>query len=57
MAKADIEVVVVDYDCPDGAGDWVQSAWPAANLVSVSDRPWYNQSEARNHGAAAASGD
>jgi len=57
MAAADIDVVVVDYDCPDRAGDWVRSTWPAAKVVSVSDRPLYNQSEAKNLGAAAARGD
>jgi hypothetical protein len=57
MASPGLEVVVVDYDCPDGAGDWVRATWPAAKVVSVSDRPWYNRSEAKNLGAAAASGD
>jgi glycosyltransferase involved in cell wall biosynthesis len=57
MAAPGLEVVVVDYDCPDHAGDWVRGAWPQAKVVSVSDRPWYNRSDANNRGAAAASGD
>lgn len=57
MAAPGIEVVVVDYDCPDGAGDWVRGGYPLAKVVSVTARPWFNPSEARNLGAAAASGD
>jgi len=49
------EVVVVDYDCPEGAGAWVAEAFPQAKLVSVTDRPHFNVSAARNLGAAAAS--
>jgi glycosyltransferase involved in cell wall biosynthesis len=57
MAIPDLEVVVVDYDCPDGAGDWVEASWPRAKLVSVTDRPNFNRSEAKNLGAAVASGE
>jgi glycosyltransferase involved in cell wall biosynthesis len=57
MASPDLEVVVVDYDCPDGAGDWVRATWPIAKVVAVADRPTFNRSEAKNLGAAAASGD
>jgi len=57
MASPGLEVVVVDYDCPDGAGDWARATWPAAKVVSVSDRPWYNRSDANNLGAAVATGD
>ena len=49
------EVVVVDYDCPDGAAAWVRSALPAAVVVEVKDRPRFNAAQARNLGAAAAS--
>ena len=48
------EVVVVDYDCPDGAGAWVSKSFPRATLVKVTERPQFNASEARNLGAAAA---
>ncbi len=57
MASPDLEVVVVDYDCPDGAGDWVRATWPDAKVVAVSERPQFNRSDAKNLGAAAASGD
>jgi hypothetical protein len=57
MAVPDLEVVVVDYDCPDRAGDWVRATWPQARVVAVAERPWFNRSEAKNLGAAAAGGD
>jgi glycosyltransferase involved in cell wall biosynthesis len=54
MALPDCEVVVVDYDCPQGAGAWVQSAFPAAKVVRVRDRPHFKVAEARNRGVAEA---
>ncbi len=54
MALSDCEVVVVDYDCPQGAGDWVQSTFPQATVVRVPDRPHFKAAEARNRGLAAA---
>jgi hypothetical protein len=49
-----MEVVVVDYDCPDRAGAWVRDNCPQARVVEVSDRPYFSPSTARNRGAAAA---
>lgn len=49
----DSEVVVVDYDCPEGVGGWVRSAHPGVKVVHVADRPLFNLSEARNLGVAA----
>lgn len=54
MALADAEVVVVDYDCPQGTADWVAGAWPAARVVRAYDRPHFNLSKARNLGAQVA---
>jgi glycosyltransferase involved in cell wall biosynthesis len=48
------QIVVVDYDCPDGSGPWVAEAFPQATLVRATDRPHFNASAARNLGAAAA---
>lgn len=53
MALPDCEVVVVDYDCPQGAGDWVRSTFPAAKVVRVAGRPHFKAAEARNRGVAA----
>jgi len=51
------EVVVVDYDCPDGAAAWVRANHPEARVVDVCERPLFNAAEARNLGAAAATGE
>jgi hypothetical protein len=54
MALADCEVIVVDYDCPDHAADWVRATYPEVRIVQVGDRPIFNVSRARNLGVAAA---
>ncbi len=43
--------VVVDYSCPDGAGDWVEANHPLARVVRVPGRSRFNASAARNAGA------
>jgi len=55
MSFADSEVVVVDYDCPQGTSDWVRGAFPAAKVVVVRGEPGFNAARARNLGASAAS--
>ncbi len=58
VAQGDgLEIVVVDYDCPDGTADWVRASHPAVRVVQVADRPLFNVSAARNLGAADASGE
>jgi glycosyltransferase involved in cell wall biosynthesis len=57
VQQRDTEVVVVDYDCPDGTRDYVGRAFPAAKVVAVNDAPVFNISHARNLGAAEATGD
>lgn len=49
------ELIVVDYSCPDGAGDWVEAEFPQARVVRVPGQDGFNASAARNAGAAAAS--
>lgn len=51
-----VEVVVVDYDCPEGTADWVKRYYPTVNTIKVENRPTFNASEGRNLGAAAANG-
>jgi len=51
------EVIVVDYGCPQGTGDWVKANYPEVKVVNVCDDPGFNVSRARNLGAAQASGD
>ena len=47
------EVVVVDYGCPDGAGDWVEREFPAVRVVRLTDDPGFCLPRARNAGARA----
>ena len=65
LRHSDFEIVVVDYDCPDGTADWVRRHRPqllkrsgadAIQVVKVPDRPRFNLNDARNHGIAAARG-
>jgi glycosyltransferase involved in cell wall biosynthesis len=57
LALPDVEVVVVDYGCPQGAADWVSREHPQARVVRVDDDPGFRIARARNLGAAAARGD
>lgn len=50
-------VVVVDYDCPDGAGRWVRGTYPSIRVVDGPTGAEFNRSHARNLGAAAATTD
>jgi hypothetical protein len=43
--------VVVDYSCPERAGDWVLAFHPSARLVRVPGQTRFNASRARNIGA------
>ena len=49
------EIVVVDYGCPDGAGDWVEREFPGVRVVRVDDDPGFCLPRARNAGARASS--
>jgi len=54
--QAGAEVIVVDYDCPDGTGDWVAENFPAVRVVRVQNAPIFRIAHARNLGAAEARG-
>jgi hypothetical protein len=54
LAEPFAEVVVVDYDCPNRTGDWVQANYPSVKVVRVADKPRFHASGARNRGAEAA---
>ncbi len=51
MSQPAAEVVVVDYDCPDGTSAWVAANHPAAKLVHVLDPLGFSASRAKNCGA------
>jgi glycosyltransferase involved in cell wall biosynthesis len=48
------QIVVVDFDCPDGAAAWVRDALPSVVVVQARDQPLFSAAAARNLGAAAA---
>jgi hypothetical protein len=49
--------VLVDYSCPQGAGDWVRARHPLARVVTVAGQARFHGAHARNQGAAAADED
>jgi len=52
--QQNLRVIVVDYDCPDGTGEWVKANFPSVEVVKVANAPFFQLSHARNVGAAAA---
>jgi len=52
VALAPARVIVVDWNCPDGAGDWVEAEHPCCTVVRVRDVAHFNLAAARNAGAA-----
>lgn len=55
--QSEAEVVVVDYDCPEGTQAFVEANHPSVLVEKVTGRPKFNLPEARNIGANRASGD
>jgi glycosyltransferase involved in cell wall biosynthesis len=51
MVAQGAPVTVVDYDCPEGSGAWVQSAFPDVTVVQVKDDSGFSVARARNIGA------
>lgn len=52
MLEQGCRVIVVDYSCPQGTGDWVEGHFAAANVVRVPTQSTFRPSHARNTGAA-----
>lgn len=57
LAQEGAEVIVVDYSCPDGTADFVAGTYPEAKLVRVEGQNGFSNWNARNRGAAVATGD
>ncbi len=57
LKQRDSEVIVVDYDCPEGTSSYVAAAHPQARLVTVKNKPKFNLPHARNLGVAEAHGE
>lgn len=51
LAEPNVQVTVVDYDCPDRTAAWVRDNFPEVEIVHVKNRPTFNLSGARNIGA------
>jgi glycosyltransferase involved in cell wall biosynthesis len=51
------QVIVVDYDCPQGTAAWIQANQPHVTAIKISDQPLFNVSKARNIGAEHSCGD
>lgn len=57
MLRQNAEVVVVDYSCPEGSGDYVAKHFPAARVVRVNGMTEYSHAKSHNAGALEASGE
>jgi hypothetical protein len=53
LVQQDAAWVVVDYDCPERTGDWVEKNLPQVTVVRATGRPRFELARARNLGAAA----
>lgn len=56
-AQPDSAVVVVDSNCPDGAGAWTEANFPQARVVRLDDGGKFNLSACRNAGLAVCESD
>jgi glycosyltransferase involved in cell wall biosynthesis len=54
VAQSCNEVIVVDFSCPQGTGDFVSAAFPSVRVVSVEGQNHFSNWRARNAGAAVA---
>ena len=57
IGQPSTEVIVVDFSCPQGTGDFVRAHFPQARVVAVDGEPHFSNWKARNAGASAASSD
>lgn len=55
VAQAPDEIAVVDYDCPERAGDWVEANFPNVRAVRAGEGQEFNLARGRNIGARATS--
>lgn len=52
LVEPGVEVIVVDYDCPQGTAQWVRDHHPEVTVVHATGLPKFNLAHARNLGAA-----
>lgn len=51
VAQSADEVIVVDYDCPQGVGDWVEENFNSVKVIRVHDDQGFCVARGRNAGA------
>jgi glycosyltransferase involved in cell wall biosynthesis len=51
------EVIVVDYDCPERTGEFVEREFPTVKVVRLHGEPFFSNWRARNRGAEVATSD
>lgn len=49
-----VEVILVDWSCPDGAGAYAREHWPEVRVVAIKNRVHFHKSAALNAGARVA---
>ena len=57
IAQGAAEVIVVDYSCPEGTGNYVEEHFPSARVVRIEGEAGFSNWKARNRGAEAATSD
>jgi glycosyltransferase involved in cell wall biosynthesis len=57
VGQAFHEIIVVDFDCPQGTSCWVRANHDGVTIVKVDNKPTFNLAMARNIGASRCSGD
>lgn len=51
------EVILVDYNCPDGTGEWVAKTFPSVNVIFINNADTFHLAKARNIGAKVVTND
>lgn len=54
LEQESVDVTVVDYSCPDRAGDWVNRCYPQVQVVRIEGKETFHLAHARNMGAGMA---
>lgn len=57
VRQSNSEVIVVDYDCPQGTQAWVRAEYPMVKVLKIEAAPVFSAAKARNRGAELARGD
>lgn len=55
-SQSGVEVIVVDYDCPDGTEGWIRQNCPQVKTVRISNVAGFHIASARNAGGRKATG-